>query len=107
MKILRLRTMAMAGAVGILGLGLVGTGAHAVFTTSSASSQTITAGTLAVVLSAPDAPLCTSYTDHCQSLTLNPAGPVGSSFTTGDQAVTATNTGNVPAYETSWTLTAS
>jgi hypothetical protein len=107
MKILKLRTMAMAGAMGVSGLGLVGAGAHAVFTTSSTSSQTISAGTLAVVLSAPNAPLCTSYTDGCQSLTLNPLGSVGTSFTTGDQAVTATSIGSLPAFETSFTLTAS
>jgi hypothetical protein len=107
MKILKLRNMAMAGAMGVAGLGLVGTGAHAVFTQGTTSAQTINAGTLAVVVSAPNSPLCASYTDGCQSLTLNPLGPVGSTFTTGDQAVTATNTGNIPAHETSWTLTAS
>ena len=107
MKLFKLRNMAMTGAMGIAGLGLVGVGAHAVFTTSTTSSQTITAGTLAVVLSSPNDPLCTSYTNGCQSLTLNPLGPVGPSFTTGDQAVTATSTGSLPAFETSFKLTAS
>ena len=99
--------MAMVGAMSAAGLGLVGVGSHAIFTTASVNSQTITAGTLAVSLSAPNDPLCTSYTDGCQSVTLNPLGPVGSSFTTGDQAMTATSTGSLPAYETSFKLTAS
>jgi hypothetical protein len=87
-------------------LSLVGVGAHATFTASTSSSQTVNAGTIGVVVSAPDSS-CPSYTDGCQSLTLSALGPVGSSFTTGDQAVTATSTGSLPAYETGWTLTAS
>ena len=106
MKLFKFKNLAMMGAMSVAGLGLVGAGAHAVFTSSTASTQTITAGTLAVVVSAPHS-TCPSYTYGCQSLILNPVGPVGSTFTTGDQAVTATNTGSVPAYETSWTLTAS
>jgi predicted ribosomally synthesized peptide with SipW-like signal peptide len=106
MKLFKFKNLAMMGAMSVAGLGLVGAGAHAVFTSSTASTQTITAGTLAVVVSAPHS-TCPSYTYGCQSLILNPVGPVGSTFTTGDQAVTATSTGSLPAYETGWTLTAS
>jgi predicted ribosomally synthesized peptide with SipW-like signal peptide len=103
----KLRSLAITGALSIAGLGLIGVGAHATFTQNTTSSQSITAGTVAVAVSASDAPGCTNYEDGCQSLTLNPLGPVGSSFTTGDQTVTATSTGSLPANETSWTLTAS
>jgi predicted ribosomally synthesized peptide with SipW-like signal peptide len=97
----------MVGVMSIAGLGLIGVGVHATFTQNTTSSQAISTGTLAVAVSASDAPGCTSYTDGCHSLTLNALGPVGSTFTTGDQAVTATSTGSLPAYETGWTLTAS
>lgn len=109
MRILRLKNLAMTGALSVAALVLVGTGAHAVFTTSSTSSQTITAGTLAVALSSPDAAssACVTAVGDCQSLTWNPLGPVGSTYTTGDQTVTVTNAGNLPVYETSFTLTAS
>ena len=106
MKLMRVRSLAMVGALSVAGLGLVGTGAHAVFTANTTSAQKITTGMLTVAVSAPDSN-CVSSTDDCQSLTLDPLGPVGSSFTTGDQAVTATDVGTVPANETSWTLTAS
>lgn len=95
---MRLRHIAMAAVASVGGLGLVGVGAHAVFTTSTASSQTINAGTLGVVLSSPDAPGCTSPTDGCTSLTLSPVGPVGSTFDTAPSLITITNTGNIPAY---------
>ena len=47
MKLLTLRNVALIGAMGTAGLGLVGAGAHAVFTQSTTSTQSITAGTLA------------------------------------------------------------
>jgi len=41
----KLRSVALVGVMSLAVLGLIGTGAHAVFTTSTTSSQTITAGT--------------------------------------------------------------
>jgi predicted ribosomally synthesized peptide with SipW-like signal peptide len=109
MKILKLRNLAMTGALSVAGLGLIGVGAHAVFTSNTVSSQQITSGTLAVALSSPDAanPLCVNAAGDCQSLTWDTLGPVGSTYTTGDQTVTVTNAGNLPVYETSFKLTAS
>jgi len=98
--------MTMVGVMSLAGLGLIGVGAHATFTQNTTSSQAISTGALAVAVSAPNSS-CLSYTDGCHSLTLNALGLVGSTFTTGDQAVTATSTGSLPAYETGWTLTAS
>lgn len=90
MNLLSLRNVAAAGALGIAGLGLVGLGAHAVFTQDATSSQVITAGTMNVVLSAPYA-----AGNGTQALQLAAYGPVGSSFSTGDQTITITNNGNV------------
>ncbi len=42
---MKLRSVALVGVVCLAGLGLVGVGAHAAFTTSTTSGQTITAGT--------------------------------------------------------------
>jgi hypothetical protein len=85
----------------IAGLGLIGAGAHAVFTTSTASSQQITSGNLSVVLTAANA----SSGNGTSALTLTAFGPTGSSFTTGDQVVTMTNNGNIPANELTLDLT--
>jgi hypothetical protein len=98
MKLLKIRNMAMMGVMGVAGLGLIGAGAHAVFTTNTASSQTINAGTLGVVESSPDAPGCTTVADGCTSLTLTAAGPEGSTFDTTPDLITLTNTGGLPAY---------
>jgi hypothetical protein len=101
---MKLRFIAMTGVLSLAGLGLIGAGAHAVFTTSTASNQTINAGTPSVVLSSPDAPGCTSWTDYCPSITLNPVGPVGSTFDTPASLVTVTNVGNIPVEEYSFQL---
>jgi predicted ribosomally synthesized peptide with SipW-like signal peptide len=108
MKPFKLRTMAMVGALSIAGLGLIGTGVHAVFMSDATATQTITAGTLAVALSSSGAAssMCLTAAGDCQSLTFSPLGLVGSTYTTGDQTVTVTNAGSLPVYETSFTLTA-
>jgi hypothetical protein len=101
---MKLKTVAMTGMMSLAGLGLVGAGAHAVFTATTASSQTVSAGALAVVVSSPDAPGCTTVADNCTSLTLNPVGPFGSTFDSAASLVTITNTGNIPATEISLTV---
>jgi predicted ribosomally synthesized peptide with SipW-like signal peptide len=93
---MKLRTIAMAGVLGVAGLGLVGTGAHAVFTATTSSAQTITAGNLSVVLSVTD-PAATG--NGTPNLTLGPLGPTGSSFMTTPELITITNNGNIPATE--------
>ena len=102
---MKFRTVAMTGVMSLAGLGLVGAGAHAVFTQTTTSQQTITSGTLRVVLSAPNTP-CPTATSNCTSLTFPALGPVGSSFTTGDQEVTMTNVGTIPATEITFNLSA-
>lgn len=97
----------MMGAMGTAGFGLIGAGAHAVFTSTTSSSQTITAGTPVVVLSSPDATNgCTSVTiatanpTTCSApLALNPVGPFGSTFESPASIVTITNAGTIPVTE--------
>ena len=43
----------MTGVMSLAGLGLIGAGAHAAFNTTTTSNQTVSAGTLGVVLSGP------------------------------------------------------
>lgn len=95
MKLLKLRNIAMMGAMGTAGLGLVGAGALVV-TQNTASSQTITAGTMKVDLSSSAAGVTGNNTP---TLTFLATAPENSSFTTGDQLVTITDNGNIPLSE--------
>jgi predicted ribosomally synthesized peptide with SipW-like signal peptide len=97
---MKLKTVAMTGMMSLAGLGLIGVGAHAAFTTSTTSSQQITAGSLSVVLTSPEA----SAGDGTTSLTLAPYTANSSSFVTGDETVTATNNGSVNATELNLSL---
>jgi predicted ribosomally synthesized peptide with SipW-like signal peptide len=90
----RFRTIATVGVMSIAGLGLIGAGAHAVFTASTTSSQAISAGTLSVVLSSPGA-----EGNNTPTIALPSVGPVGSSFISPAQLITITNNGTVPANE--------
>lgn len=89
-----LRKLALFGVSGVAGLGLIGVGAHATFTQNTVSSQQISSGHMKVVLSQGPATDASGPT-----LTLPALGPVGSSFTTGDQTITITNQGNIPVNE--------
>lgn len=91
----------MGGVAGILGLGLIGVGAHAAFTTSTTSKQTITAGTLDVVLHATPGLVTGSNTQAV--LTLKSAPAEGSTFSTGTVKITVKNAGNVPVSEIKFT----
>jgi predicted ribosomally synthesized peptide with SipW-like signal peptide len=77
-------------------MGLIGVGAHAVFTQNTVSAQTITAGTMNVTLSSTEVGVSGNNT---ATLTLPAVGPVNSSFTTGDQLVTITNNSNISVLE--------
>lgn len=109
MKFLSLKNLAMTGALSVAGFGLVGVGAHAVFTTSSVSAQSITAGTPSILLWSADASNgCTSLAiaqgnpQTCNNtIPLNAVGPVGSTFETPASKVYMYNNGNIPVTETS------
>jgi predicted ribosomally synthesized peptide with SipW-like signal peptide len=97
---MKFKTIAMTGMMSLAGLGLVGAGAHAVFTATTTSSQNITSGNLSVVLSSPAA----TAGDGTTTLTLGAYGPTASSFTTGDDTITMTNNGTIPANEITETM---
>jgi hypothetical protein len=99
---MKLKTVAMTGVLSLAGLGLIGAGAHAAWTTNTTSAQTINAGTPSVVLYASGA-----TNNGTANITLATPGDVGSSFTTGDQQVQIYNNGNVAATETSVSIAGS
>ena len=78
--------------VGVAGLAaaasLIGLGAGASFTDAVSATQTVTAGTMNMGI---------DQAGGAKSYTLSPAGPKGSTFTTGQQLVTTRNNGNIPA----------
>lgn len=86
---MKLRTIGMTGVLSLAGLGLVGAGAHAVFTQNTTSAQTINAGAMNVQLA------LTSYGTPATTLTLPATVPEGSTFTTGDQTVYIENYSNI------------
>jgi predicted ribosomally synthesized peptide with SipW-like signal peptide len=102
---MKLRTVALSGVMSLASLGLIGAGAHAVFTTSTTSSQQITAGTLSLVLQAtnPDGSQVSGY--NTNSITFAQQAPVSSSFMTAPQLITIYNNGSVTATEISMQLT--
>ena len=107
MKLFKFKNLAMMGAMSVAGLGLVGAGAHAVFTSSTASTQTITAGTPDVVMSSPSASIwqCDSVANavanpnDCGNITLTPPPAVNSTFDTTPTYITVTNIGDIPVSE--------
>jgi hypothetical protein len=107
---MKLKTVAMTGVLSLAGLGLVGAGAHAVFTTSASSTQPIVAGTPAVALWATGATNgCTSETiaqnnaTTCNSITL-PLATVGSTFDLVSD-IGVVNVGTIPVTLTSLYVT--
>lgn len=95
---MKLRFIAMTGVMSLAGLGLIGAGAHAVFTQNTTSSQTITAGTMNVTVFSPGA-----TGNGSQAITLPATGYEGSSFMTA-YTVTITNNSNIPVDEISYQL---
>ena len=112
----RLRSVPMVIVVSIAALGFIGVGAHATFTTNTSSGQTITAGTsdptlVGSCVSGTNCPVDAnsnlySVSSNGTTLTFSPDTPSGPSFTTGDEQVAATNTGNLPLTDPTWNLNA-
>jgi hypothetical protein len=96
---MKLTRIAMTGAAGVMGLGLIGVGAHAAFTTTTQSHQTVSAGTLSMVLTSPGA---TGNGTKAIQLAASPNN--ASSFTTGTIPVTAVNNGSLTAYNIQSTI---
>ncbi len=92
MKLLRLRTVALVGGLGVAVMGLVGTGVHAAFTTATSSVQSINTGTLDMTLFSPFPGVTGNGMPHIRFAEL---GPESSTFTTWDQLVTITNRSDI------------
>ena len=98
---MKFKTIAMTGVMSLAGLGLIGAGAHAAFTSNVSSQQTITAGTLGIVLSAPNAVGDGSVGNP---LILPACGPTNSTFDCGPITVTITNNGTVNPTSVAYTF---
>jgi predicted ribosomally synthesized peptide with SipW-like signal peptide len=98
---MKLKTVAMTGMMSLAGLGLVGAGAHAAFTSTTSSVQPITAGSLNVTLSTT---VVGASGNNTATLTFPNPGPVGSTFVAVDP-VTITNNSNIPVTEIGLQLT--
>jgi hypothetical protein len=113
---MKFRTVLLVAAMSITGLSLIGVGAHATFTASTSGGQGVTAGIVSdplsgTCVSSTNCPVGTnsnlySLSSDGETLTFTPDTPSGLSFTTGDEEVTATNTGNIPLTDPTWTLSA-
>ena len=96
----------MTGALSVAGLGLIGIGAHAVFTTSTNSVQTVNAGTLDVSSSGSSG-ACSAFDTigNCTSWGVSIGGTSGvnSTFDSGPITITLTDTGSLAAWYASQT----
>lgn len=84
---MKLKSVALTGVLALSGLGLIGVGAHGAWDATTASSQTVNAGTPGVALWATNATNdCNSlsnaetYGAICNSITLTTPADVGSAF---------------------------
>jgi predicted ribosomally synthesized peptide with SipW-like signal peptide len=93
---IRIRAAAAALAVGGLGLGLIGSGVHAAFTSSGTATENISVGTLSIQMSSTTEGAIVNP----DSVTLTT--PTISSSSPGDAPLefTVTNTGTMPALVT-------
>jgi predicted ribosomally synthesized peptide with SipW-like signal peptide len=89
----KLTRIAMSGAAGVMGLGLIGVGAHAAFTANTTSHQSVNAGSLSMVFTDPGV-TGTGTT----SVTLPAQTNNATSFTTGTVKLTVKNAGTLDAY---------
>ena len=89
------RKLLTVGALGVAALALIGTGAGATFSDAVHATQSVKAGTLNMTVSS--AASGASISTDRKTVTFAAVGPVGSSFTTGPQLVTATNSGDITA----------
>jgi hypothetical protein len=113
---MKLRTVLVAGATSIVGLGLIGVGAHATFTTNSTTGQVVTVGTWGVTYSGScieDAACPVDSSNNLFSLssdgttlTFTPFIASTSSFSTGNQEVSATNAGSIQLTDPTWVVNA-
>lgn len=102
---MKLKSIALTGVLSLAGLGLIGVGAHAAFTTNTASSQTINSGYLSVAVSGSTGSCAgVDAFGNCDAWTLATPAAVGSVFDTTPAVITLTNVGTIPAWYQSITV---
>jgi hypothetical protein len=100
---MKLKSIAMTGVLSLAGLGLIGVGAHGVFTQNTTSAQTITAGTMNVTLNSDGGTVVSGW--NSANLVLAPVNAYeGSSFVEAYHVI-MTNNGNIPVNEITYQLT--
>jgi hypothetical protein len=99
---MKIRNMAIFGAIGVAALALIGAGAAATFNTTTTAQQQITAGNLSVSVNATGAS-CTGVdtSGNCNAIALPDYTATSSNFDSGPITVTETNQGTVTPYEIS------
>ncbi len=97
------RRIALAAALGVAALGLVGAGAGAQFTDAVTVKQHITAGTLVMRLSSASPGVTVSGDGRNASFA--DLGPTQSSFSSGVKGLTITNAGTVAAQSVTFSAT--
>ncbi len=103
---MNLRMIGMLAAIGVAAIALVGAGAHAAFTTQTSTVQSVSTGTLSVVID-PSSSSPGVLSNNNQTITFAALTNQGSSFTTGDEVTTMLNNGTLPANEITVTTAAS
>jgi hypothetical protein len=113
---MKFRAVSIVAVLGVAALSLVDVGTHATFTTITFGSQSITAGVSSIALEGSCINGTTCSVDSSNDLfTLSASGstlifvadtPPDVSFTTGDEEITATNTGNLALSNPTWMLDA-
>ncbi len=100
---MKLNRIAIGGVAGIMGLGLIGVGAHAAFSTTVQSHQHVSTGHLLVQLTgSPDV----ASGQGTRTLHFTASANNGTTFTTGTLTVKISNVGTLPATITGGTLKA-
>ena len=98
------RKVLTVGALGVAAFALIGAGANATFTDGVQAQQVITAGTMNMAITSRAANAWRS--PDGKTLTLDPVGPVGSTFTTGPQTIIVSNNSTIDAKMVKLVVTA-
>ena len=98
------RKVFTVGALGVAAFALIGAGASATFSDGAEAKQVISAGTMNMTITSPEAGAL--RTTDGKTLTLKPYGPVGSTFSTGAQTIIVSNSSNIDAKMVKLVVTA-
>ncbi len=99
---MKLKTIAMTGVLSLAGLGLIGAGAHAAWTTNTTTRQQITSSALSIGLIGPAGSSCNATDPNngasCVDLSLPSFEVTSSTFSTTPDTVYLENNSDVTPY---------